>query len=220
MTEAEWLACADPWPMLAVLPEQVSDRKVRLFAVFCCQGLRGLLEPRSLSALAAAERYADGLCKEADLRAADSAALDALNDNLSDQDRQAAAMAVCWTCDKNIRLQCPSITGQTATVMARQHPPHLMEETERLAKLDRARALRDIVGNPFRRGPFYPWWRTADAVGLARGIYEDRAFDRLPILADALTDAGCDNEGMLAHLRNDEPHVRGCWVVDRVLGKE
>src|SRR4051794_6128486 len=134
MTEAEWLACADPWPMLGFLQEQVSDRKVRLFAVYCCQGLRSLLEPRSLSALATAERYADGLCKEAELRAGASAALDALNDNLSDQDRQAAAMAVGWACHKHIRLQCASITNQSATVMARQQPSHMMEATEQLAK--------------------------------------------------------------------------------------
>jgi hypothetical protein len=95
-----------------------------------------------------------------------------------------------------------------------------MEASEQLAKLDRARALRDIVGNPFRRGPFYPRWRTADVVGLARGIYDDRAFERLPILADALEEAGCDNEGMLAHCREPGIHVRGCWVVDRVLDKE
>jgi ATP-dependent Clp protease protease subunit len=66
--------------------------------------------------------------------------------------------------------------------------------------------LADLV----RAAGFDPRWRTADALGLARGIYDDRAFDRLPILADALTDAGCDDEQMLAH----------CWVVDLVLGKE
>ena len=57
-------------------------------------------------------------------------------------------------------------------------------------------------------------------LGLARGIYEDRAFDRLPLLADALMDAGCADEQILAHCRSEGPHVRGCWVVDLVLGKE
>jgi hypothetical protein len=84
-----------------------------------------------------------------------------------------------------------------------------------------ARALvRCVLGNPFRPAAVDPRWRTADAVGLARAIYEDRAFDRLPILADALTDAGCDDEQILAHCRSSGPHVRGCWVVDLVLGKE
>lgn len=79
---------------------------------------------------------------------------------------------------------------------------------------------RCIFGNPFRPVAFDPRWRTADVTALARGIYEDRAFDRLPLLADALMDAGCDHEEILAHCRSEGPHVRGCWVVDLVLGKE
>jgi hypothetical protein len=80
--------------------------------------------------------------------------------------------------------------------------------------------FRDIFGNPFRPVAFDLRWRTADVLGLARGIYDERAFDRLPLLADALMDAGCDREDVLAHCRSDGPHVRGCWVVDLVLGKE
>jgi hypothetical protein len=88
---------------------------------------------------------------------------------------------------------------------------------ERRAQCD---LLRDIFGNPFRPVVFDPKWRTEDALGLSCGIYEDRAFDRLPLLADALMDAGCDDEQVLGHCRSDGPHVRGCWVVDLVLGKE
>ena len=79
--------------------------------------------------------------------------------------------------------------------------------------------LRDIFGNPFRPVAFDPRWRSADAVGLARGIYEDRAFDRLPLLADALMDAGCDDDQVISHCRSEGPHVRGCWVLDLVLDK-
>jgi hypothetical protein len=79
--------------------------------------------------------------------------------------------------------------------------------------------IRDIFGNPFRPIRLAPGWRTADVLALARGVYDDRAFDRLPILADALVDAGCDDETVLAHCRSDGPHVRGCWVVDLVLGE-
>ena len=57
-------------------------------------------------------------------------------------------------------------------------------------------------------------------VKIAQGIYDERAFDRLPILADALEDAGCDNADILAHLRSPGPHVRGCWAVDLILGKK
>jgi len=79
--------------------------------------------------------------------------------------------------------------------------------------------LRDIIGNPFRRVTADLRWLTSTAVVLARSIYEERAFDRLPILADALEEAGCDNPDVLAHCRGDGPHVRGCWAVDLVLGK-
>ncbi|HJZ60331.1 MAG TPA: hypothetical protein VKE74_35635 [Gemmataceae bacterium] len=81
--------------------------------------------------------------------------------------------------------------------------------------------LRDIFGNPFRPVAVDPRWLTSDVVALARGIYEGRAFDRLPILADALQDAGCENADILGHCRDPQlAHIRGCWVVDLVLGKQ
>jgi hypothetical protein len=80
--------------------------------------------------------------------------------------------------------------------------------------------LRDVVGNPFRPVTFDPAWRTDTALALARQMYESRDFSAMPILADALQDAGCDNTDVLNHCRGDGPHVRGCWVVDLVLGKE
>jgi len=82
-----------------------------------------------------------------------------------------------------------------------------------------ADVVRDVIGNPFRSRFFPQHWRTSDALGVARGIFEDQAFDRLPILSDALMDAGCDNERIIVHCRDDSMHVRGCWVVDLVLGK-
>lgn len=78
--------------------------------------------------------------------------------------------------------------------------------------------LRCIVGNPFRPVTFADSWRSETAVALATGIYTERAFDRLPILADALEEAGCDHPDVLAHCRNPGIHARGCWVVDGVLG--
>jgi hypothetical protein len=80
--------------------------------------------------------------------------------------------------------------------------------------------LRDIFGNPFRPVAFSPDWRTDTAVSLARAMYESREFGAMPILADALQDAGCDNDDILSHCRGAGPHVRGCWVVDLVLGKQ
>jgi hypothetical protein len=80
--------------------------------------------------------------------------------------------------------------------------------------------LRDIYGNPFRSVSFNPTWRTPTAIANATAIYAQHAFDRMPILADALEYAGCDNADVLLHCRGDGPHARGCWVVDLVLGKD
>jgi hypothetical protein len=83
------------------------------------------------------------------------------------------------------------------------------------------RSIHEIFGNPFRPVKFDPAWRTTDVLLLAQGIYEDRAFDRMPILADAFQDAGCEHEDILNHLRDaKQTHVRGCRALDLVLGKE
>lgn len=98
-----------------------------------------------------------------------------------------------------------------------------------------AGVVRDIAGNPFRGGRgchpkrwvwskqrepiFRPWWRTDTVLSLARTMYEARDFSAMPILADALQDAGCSNEDILDHCRQPGEHVRGCWVVDLLLGK-
>lgn len=79
--------------------------------------------------------------------------------------------------------------------------------------------LRDIFGNPFRPATTKRPWRTSTVLGLAEGIYEDRAFDRMSVLADAMEEVGCDNADILSHCRGDGPHVRGCWVIDLILGK-
>jgi hypothetical protein len=95
------------------------------------------------------------------------------------------------------------------------------ERNKVVSPREQARLLRDIFGNPFRPIALDPAWLTSDVLALARGIYDERAFDRMPILADALQDAGCDSEDVLNHCRDaNQVHVRGCWVVDLVLGKE
>ncbi|QEL20874.1 hypothetical protein [Limnoglobus roseus] len=86
-------------------------------------------------------------------------------------------------------------------------------------RVEQVRLIHDVIGNPFRPVAFDPAWLTTTAVGLAESIYADRAFDRLPILADALQDAGCEDGAILGHCRGDRVHARGCWVVDGVLGK-
>jgi hypothetical protein len=87
--------------------------------------------------------------------------------------------------------------------------------------------LREVVGNPFRPVTVAPAWLTPTVKGLASAAYEERVQPsceldaaRLGVLADALEEAGCDNGDILAHCRGPGPHVRGCWVVDLLLGKE
>src|SRR5262249_54964478 len=85
---------------------------------------------------------------------------------------------------------------------------------------EQALILRDIFGRrPLRPVTINPAWRTSNVTALAQSIYDDRAFDRLPILADALEDAGCDNADVLNHCRQPGEHVRGCWVLDLILDK-
>ncbi len=86
-----------------------------------------------------------------------------------------------------------------------------------------AELLRDCLGNPFcpvSIDPAWLMWKEGAIRKLAQAIYDDRAFDRMPTLADALEEAGCDNANILEHCRSGGPHVRGCWVVDLLLGKE
>jgi hypothetical protein len=80
--------------------------------------------------------------------------------------------------------------------------------------------LHDILGNPFRSATLAPSSRTPDVNTLAGHVYQDRAFSHLLEMADALEEAGCTDADIVAHCRGDGPHIRGCWVVDLVLGKE
>jgi hypothetical protein len=99
----------------------------------------------------------------------------------------------------------------------------LAESDERVkrqeAELERATLVRCIFRNPFRPVAFDPRWFTSTVIDLSRAAYEERAWERLPILADALMDAGCDDEQVLDHCRGPGPHARGCWVVDAILRK-
>jgi hypothetical protein len=111
-------------------------------------------------------------------------------------------------------LRVAHMDGRTARLAAREA---VWDPSAACA--DQAALLRDIFGNPFRPATVDEAWLTPAVVSLASDIYEDRTFDRLPELADALVAAGCGNVELLAHLRSDGPHVRGCWALDLMLGK-
>jgi hypothetical protein len=95
-------------------------------------------------------------------------------------------------------------------------------EIWRKERREQARLLRELLGNPCRPAnvdPVWLRWSNGTVSRLASVIYEDRRFEDLPILADALEEAGCDNADILSHCRQPGEHVRGCWVVDLLLGK-
>lgn len=101
---------------------------------------------------------------------------------------------------------------------ASRNEPTIQEFRIRRNELAR-KLFAEVFESDYKPVKFGPQWKTSDVVGVARGIYEERAFERMPILADALMDAGCENEEIIGHCRGACPHVRGCWVVDMVLGK-
>jgi hypothetical protein len=152
------------------------------------------------------ERYADGEATAEQLDTAHSAAFAALEDlqETGDEYEYQTAAALMWA------VAADPYRNQYATMRygrVRESAWHV----KRLAN--------DVVGNPFYPVALDPAWRTEAVVGLVAGIYADRAFDRLPVLADALEDAGCADADVLTHCRGPGPHVRGCWVVDLLLGK-
>lgn len=86
------------------------------------------------------------------------------------------------------------------------------------------RRHRELFGKILRAmvGPGLKWsdeWRTETAVLLARGIYDERGWDRMSLLSDALQDAGCDDPRVISYCRGDGPFCRGCWILDMVLAK-
>ena len=196
-----------------------SRRKKRLFCVACCRRLGDqLTDPRCLVALVAAERYADGEMDKGGLKAVRKeavAAARAARPSKPGAHEWSPAEAVQMAVSENqtevfvtgpIRV---AITVNWMRIRSRKE-----EDAVQIA------LLRDIFGNPFRPVTFSEQWRTDTALSLARQMYESREFSAMPILAYALQDAGCDNEDILSHCRDaKQTHVRGCWVVDFVLGK-
>jgi hypothetical protein len=221
MEEEEWLMCTYPSPMLECLPSP-TERKLRLFAVACCRRVWELLPgPGSRRAVDVAERYSDGTATVEELDATS-----ATEEPHSSQDygglyivHPAASRTVnADSCALNTSLLFADsvVPDKDATPDAGKR----WEEADGAESAPQAQLLREIFGNPFRPVEVAAAWRTQDVMLLAKGIYEEKAFDRMPILADALQDAGCNVDELLNHLRDaQQAHVRGCWALDLVLGK-
>ena len=232
MTEEEWLACNDPERMAKFLRAGASDRKLRLFAAACCRAFWAELNLEvTRSAIETNERYADGEATEEELRRLRSAAHStAWSAQYYTRREPHGGDPPAQRLYYRERLGTPSdeTLGRLYLVafMANNNPRLRSDEMPLLTR-DPILAslapslLREVFGNPFRPVAFDPAWRTDTALILARQMYESREFSAAPILADALQDAGCDSEELLDHLRDpNATHVRGCWAVDLVLGKE
>ncbi len=223
MTESEWLACGDRMLMTYFVAERVSLRKLRLAGVAVCRRVeRHLVDEPSRHALGVGEAYADGLVSDEVLAAARShakAVYQSLRPHATGREAPfTAALSLCGAVGTEPELRMRADLIEVALFAPRPPPDSLLTEL-RAAGLAEAELVRDVFGNPFRPVALDPSWLTSAVLALARQVYESRDFSAMPILGDALQDAGCDDEEVLDHCRGPGPHVRGCWVVDLILGK-
>jgi hypothetical protein len=216
VTEAEWFACEKPAPMLTFLRGRVSDRKLRLFACACCRSIQRFIPVGACrDAIEVSSHFADGAASAEQLAKARTAAV-AVSDN--DRTRSSAAWAACETANPSAHQAALTAADWAADQLHRADPRYSQEE-----RRVQAGFLRDIVGNPFRK-----FWvasllraaRNSLIQEIAADIYEGGLQEDMNALADQLEQFGCHSEDVLRHCRCDELHVRGCWVLDRILGFE
>jgi hypothetical protein len=214
MTEAEWLTAIDPKSMLEYVtnpPELSDNRKLRLFACACIRRLGQVVTDRRLrAALDTAEAFADGRALNRELEAV-SRTVQRLAQSgyglaIPRTPWVSMTSGVMWATDSLAR----AAAFQTGRALTEFQGCGLREQCD---------LLRDIFGNPFRPvalGPAWVRWNDRTVARLARLIYDNRTFDQMPILADALEEAGCADEILLRHCRQAD-HVRGCWVLDQIF---
>jgi hypothetical protein len=238
VTEAEWLACADPKPMLEFLRGKVSERKLRLFALACCGRIDSQIsDPRSRAALAfTAIHVESGLARRrgrpAVAEAADAAKKELYaryypRSNPDTLEADVAAFSAAEAALATLKVD-PWFAAGYASCFASYARGSFFEGGEREQQ---AWLLRDIFANPFHPlpplAPAVLAWNERTVPRLAQVAYDEQHLPegtldtgRLAILADALLDAGCDDEGLMSHLRGPGPHVRGCWSLDLIFGKK
>jgi hypothetical protein len=235
VTEAEWMTCRDPEQLLRFLNALVRERKVRLFACACVRRVAHLLSSScSLRVLALAEEVADRWIHPVRLMDESRLAREAIPESWPFPQVVAARAAAATV--------LPGFSVAEAIHVLREVREALTaassEELDRLPRRGRqgrrqaereqgCELLREVIGNPFHPVALDAAWQTPAVVSLARAAYDHRELPagtldphRLAVLADALEDTGCDNREILDHLRGPGPHVRGCWVLDKLLGRE
>jgi hypothetical protein len=185
-------------------------------------------EPESRAAVEATERFADEVIEKKELKTVTKRLqrLFVQRHNGAEQDAGLLAFdAANWLGSTGPLHQMVLFVARfcreaaTSVAIARRDAERPIPSKSATRKRQAA-LLRDIFGNPFRRITLKSSWVTTTVKDLAHSIYDDRAFNRLPKLADALEDPGCTNTDILNHCRQRGKHVRGCWVVDLILGKE
>ena len=227
MTEVEWLSAADPQAMLVFLGPHASARKLNLFVLACFDWLREAVERSAGRRLFGVfELFAEGEVDRGYLDAARERWWVPGLDSVSRlHDPWEAARAACDEVRDRRTASVPHEVRDAAqrSGFGREEAWELGQSAQKKAcaaeDARHASFLRDIF-DPFHAVILSSSWLTPNVRDLARTVYEDRAFEALPILADALMDAGCDSEAILAHCRSSGPHVRGCWLIDLILGKE
>jgi hypothetical protein len=237
VTEAEWNIYADPQGMLEFLwcSGKLSDRKARLFAVAVCRRIwHALKDERSRRVVEVAERYADRLAVRGEVHSARAEALAAVRGVLKCSATVASMRATraaygCLKSDFGASLQTAQEVASDAAGASDERSPEDWDVAVRTEANAQVPLVRCLFGNPFRTlivDQTWLTWNNGNVQKLARAAYEERELPlgtldttRLGILADALEEAGCDDEHLLAHLRGPCPHARGCFVVDALLGK-
>jgi hypothetical protein len=233
MTEQEWLTGADPGMMAFSVRDRLSDRQLRLFGCACVRGVWEDLPDDALRlAIEACERFADGLAAVEELRAARELA-DGTYEGLGDIIADHGAIAVTALCEPKPWFpmgegSCGGVAAVAAEACFNEEIPWHVAWAR--AKEAHCHLLRDMLGNPFGTSPPLPpgvlAWHDRAVPRMAQAIYNERKMPegtldtkRLAILADALLDAGCEDEDLIAHCRSEGPHVRGCWAIDLILGR-
>lgn len=215
MNEAEWDSAQEPLSLLDFLnlAHPASPRKWRLFACGCCRRVWSLLlDPKMRECVEIAEDYADDLASEQALAETCRRAWHTWS-NWPRIDRVGfqAVSAAAWVTKPVVALEAATNVLQCSlNAECRLEPDEAMR--------DRCDLIREVFGNPFRPPPVLPAGLIT-VRELAESIYDDPRFEDLPILADALMNAGCHDQQMLRHCRAGSSHVRGCWVVDLLLEK-
>jgi hypothetical protein len=231
MTEQEWLECADPQRLVGYMQGRriVSYRKMRLFACASCRRVYDSFRLGDVHpALLTAEAFADGLVGRAELKVARSK----IGGVGAYSSASSASNMIGATVDDATYTAAEWASKHAANYFAfveiGDYITDANQETFYAARKNEATVqtvlVRDIFHNPFQPMPTIhaAWlvWNDSTIPKLAQAVYDERAFDRMPVLADALEEAGCSSEEMLGHCRGPGPHVKGCWLVDLLLGKE